>query len=183
MHNGDAFRAFTEEVITELSQVTAVDYYVQPMPSELDGRVQAIITRFIAATATERDQFQQSLPSEIRSLFSIFGHRAATLAARNQSADRKSADWLQTGLIGFTIANYIIPKKRKVELGLAVYHHVARKLELNPIDLFETAAQFGSPEIAIHLLTYGRRTDITLIKFGWQELKTPDGVKYKSVLF
>jgi hypothetical protein len=178
MHNGDAFRAFTEEVITELSQVTAVDYYIQPMPSELDGRIQAIITRFMAATATERNPFQQSLPPEIRSLFGIFGHRAATLAARNQSAD-----WLQTGLVGFTIANYIIPKKRKVELGLAVYHHVARKLELNPIDLFETAAQFGSPEIALHLLTYGRRTDITLIKFGWQEQKTPDGVKYKSVLF
>lgn len=177
MHNGDAFRAFTEEVVTELRQVTVVDYYVQPMPSPLDGRIQAIVTRFMAATATERDPFQQGLPPEIRSLFGIFGHRAATLAARTQSPD-----WLQSGLVGFTIANVVIPKRRKVELGLAVYHHVARKLELNPIDLFETAAQFGSPEIAIHLLTYGRRTDITLTKFGWQELKTPDGVKYKSTL-
>jgi hypothetical protein len=36
-----------------------------------------------------------------------------------------------------------------------------------------------SGAIADYLRVYGRRSDIGLRKYGWREIKTPDGVKYK----
>ncbi|MCP4359064.1 MAG: hypothetical protein GY796_13695 [Chloroflexi bacterium] len=174
MKNGNAFLVFTNEVTAVLNQVEVVDYYAQLLPSQLDGRFQTILNRFTAATPAEREQFQAALSPQMRSLFGIYGHRAATLAAREEAAD-----WLLSGLVGYGIANYTIPQKRKVQIGLAVYHHVARKLEINPIDLFEGAAQFVSAEIGGEMLLFGRKTDVTLNAYGWQELKTPEGIKYK----
>lgn len=176
MENGNAFRAFIQQTIEDLDDLQVVTYFAEPLPTEHDGRLQAIIHRYTQANKEERSQFQQALPAKQRSLFGIYGHRAATLAARQESAD-----WLLSGLVGFALANIEIPEKRKVEVGLAVYFHVALKLDLKPVDLFEAAAQFAGDEMAERLLVYGRRSDVTLSKYGWQELRTPEGVKYKFI--
>ena len=176
MENGNAFHAFTQQTIEALDGVMVVDYYAEPLPVELDGRMQVIVKRYQQASKEERNQFLQVLPPEQRALFGIYGHRAATLAARQQAQA-----WLLSGLVGYAIANAVIPEKRKVEVGLAVYFHVAVKLGLKPVDVFEEAAQFAPAEMAERLLVYGRRTDITLTKFGWKELNTPEGVKYKFI--
>ncbi len=176
MENGNAFRAFTEQTIAELEGTQVVEYYGEPLPSELDGRIHAVIEKYTQASSADRAQFQGALPAAQSSLFGIYGHRAASLAARQQ--DR---GWLVSGLIGFAIANAVIPEKRKVDVGLAVYFHVAEKLGLRPVDVFEEAARFAGEEMGRRLLVYGRRSDVTLSQYGWQELKTPEGVKYKFI--
>lgn len=176
MKNGHAFQMFTEEVVKTLEPLSVTAYFAQPLPADTDGRIREILDRFGAATPAERQQFQQTLPPEIRSLFGIYGHRAATLAAR-QSAPA----WLRSGLTGFAVANFTIPEKRKVAVGMAVYFHVAQKLGVNPIDLFEDVAEMAAPEIGAELLAFGRRGDVSLTRYGWRELNTPEGVKYKFI--
>ena len=95
------------------------------------------------------------------------------------AAREESRDWLLSGLIGNAIGNTIIPERRRIEVGLVVYMHVARKLAINPIDLFEEAAVYATAEFATTLHQFGRRGNVTLQQFGWKELKTPDGLKYK----
>ena len=171
--NGDSFRAFTEEAIDFLNRKKVLDYYQEPLPSPTDDRLAGMVGRFMAATDQERETFQSILSQENRSLFGIYGHRAATLSVR-----RRAPEKLLSGLVGDVIANYTIPDRRNVSLGLAVYYHCARKLGLNPIDVFDEAAGYTSPPLANLLMEFGRRTDVNLRSFGWRELVTPEGVRY-----
>ncbi len=174
MINGSAFRTFTDEVGQYLAGLNVVVYYAEPLPSAADERLRAIVARFMKGTAVEYDAFPQSLAPEQRSLFGIYGHRAATLAVR-----LNSHDWLLSGLVGAVIANYTIPQKRNVEVSLAVYHHCAQKISVSPQAVFAEAAQYAQPELAEKLAAFGQRTDVNLKQFGWQEQKTADGVRYK----
>lgn len=174
MNNGSAFRTFSDEVKQYLSGQKVVIYYAEPLPSAMDERMRGIVARFMKGTAVERDSFQDTLAPQQRSVFGIYGHRAATLAVR-----QNSREWLLNGLVGAAIANYIIPPKRNVEVSLVVYYHCAQKIGVAPATLFLDAAQFASPALAEKLAAFGQRTDVHLKQFGWQEQKTPDGVRYK----
>lgn len=171
--NGDSFRAFTEEAIDFLNRKKVLDYYQEPLPSPTDDRLAGIVGRFMAATEREREAFQSALSQANRSLFGIYGHRAATLSVRQQAPEK-----LLSGLVGDVIANHVIPDRRDVSLGLAVYHHCARKLGLNPVDIFDEAARYAGPPLANLLLHFGRRDDVNLRSFGWREVQTAEGVRY-----
>lgn len=174
MQNGSAFRAFTEDAHLFLSDLKVVVYYTESLPCATDERLRQIVDRFWRGTAVEREQFQLALAQQQRSLFGIYGHRAATLAVR-----QNSRDWLLSGLIGAVLANYVIPPRRNVEVSLAVYHHCARKIGASPVALFDEAAEAAQPELAHKLHNFGRRADVHLKQFGWQEQKTAEGVLYK----
>lgn len=172
--NGDAFRAFTAVSTAYLADWQVIDYYRQPLPSEVDERLAAMVDRLLTAAPAERVRFQQALPAAQRALFGIFGHRAATLAVR-----QAARDWLLRGLVGTAVANYVIPPRRNVDVSLALFHFCARKLGVNTVDLFDEAAAAAGEAIADHLRAFGRRSDVRLVSYGWRELKTPDGVQYK----
>ena len=172
--NGHAFQAYLEGARAVLNGVTAIDYHLSPLPAPLDERLAAIIGAFTALAVPERERFMAALSDGQRALFALFGHRAATLAAR-----RADPEQLRLGLVGNVIANYAIPDKRHVDVALAVYYHCARKLELNPQAVFDEAAQFATAEMAARLRAFGRRTDVTLRQFGWREIRSEEGVRYK----
>jgi len=174
MKNGNAFRTFVDETVQYLSGLKVVVYYAEPIPSTTDERMRVIVERFMRGTAVERDQFQQALAQEHRSPFGIYGHRAATLAVR-----QNSRDWLLSGLVGAVISNHIIPPKRNIDVSLAVYHHCAQKIGVSPLELFSEVASLAEPSLAGKLTLFGQRADINLKQFGWQEQKTPEGVRYK----
>ncbi|WP_420643652.1 hypothetical protein [Candidatus Leptofilum sp.] len=174
MKNGNAFRTFTDEAQQYLSGLKVVIYYAEPLPSSTDERLRLIVDRFLRGTAVEQEQFQLTLAQEHRSLFGIFGHRAATLAVR-----QNSQAWLLAGIVGAVIANYVISPKRNVDVSLAVYHHCARKIGYAPAELFAEAARFAQPALAEKLHSFGHRANINLKQFGWHEQKTPEGVRYK----
>ena len=172
--NGTGFQAFAQEAAQFLNGKSVVDYYAEPLPSPTDERLDEMVVRLMAATAVQRESFQASLTEAQRALFGIYGHRAATTAVRHTHPDQ-----LLRGLVGAAIANYTIPNRRNVDVALAVYYHCARKLGMNTVDLFEAAEAFAGGEIAGELAAYGRRSDVTLSKFGWREVKSPDGIRYK----
>ncbi len=174
MNNGNAFRTFTDDTVHYLSGLKVVVYYAEPIPSATDERMRGIVERFTRGTAVEQEQFQRSLGQAHRSHFGIYGHRAATLAVRQDSQE-----WLLSGLIGAVIANYVIPARRNLDVSLAVYHHCAQKVGLSPAALFSEAARYAQPPLAEKLSTFGHRADVNLKQFGWQEQTTPQGVRYK----
>ena len=174
MQNGNAFYAFTQDSLNLLEPKTVIGYYQESLPSETDEILANMVQRFMASKPAEQVAFQEALSKSMRSLFGIFGHRAVTLAVREESPDR-----LLRGIVGAVIANYVIPEKRRVEVSLAVYHYAARKLGESPADLFEKAADFATPELAAKLHQFGKRGDILLKNFGWQEIKTDEGIRFK----
>ncbi|MCL4803394.1 MAG: hypothetical protein KJ046_03785 [Anaerolineae bacterium] len=172
--NGQAYRAYLESALSVLDQLSIVDYIALPMPAPADELLAKVVSAFTGWPVVVRDQFLAGLPSDKLGLFGIFGHRAATLAVRNNDADL-----LRLGMIGNVIANTPIPANRNVDAALAVFHHCARKLETDPQTLFVDVAQFAAEDMAERLIAFGRRDDVSLKQFGWREIKTPEGVRYK----
>ncbi len=173
MQNGNAFHAFTEATAVALAGKQVIDYYQEEIPSETDAFFDDTLARFMAARPEQRDAFQARLTQEQRSLFGIYGHRAATRAVRDGSPDV-----LLQGLVGAAVANYVVPERRRVEYGLAIYHHCARKLGLNPADLFTRAADYATADFVPLLVAFGGRSDVLLDRFGWQERTDTDGRIY-----
>ena len=171
---------------TQLAQQTAVslqtsiiDYHRQPMLSEMDEELRTIVASFQQLPVDEREAFVNALPHPARKLFGIYGHRAATIAAR-----QGDPDWLRSGLVGTVIANDTIANDgmddgRKIVTALVVPQHVAIKLKLNLAELFEETAVYAHLPLSNQILN-ASRTPLSLRTFGWQELKTADGLKYKN---
>jgi hypothetical protein len=173
MKNGTEFRAFVEETAVLLKDTAVLDYFRQPLPGPLDERLGQVVARFMAAAPEQRALLLAALEKPQRALFGIYGHREATLGMREESRER-----LLRGLVGLAIAHHELDRG-SLEAALAVPHHIARKLGMNTVDLFDEAAGFVGEEIGEYLRGYGRRSDVGLRKYGWREIKTPDGVKYK----
>jgi hypothetical protein len=172
--NGTDFHTFLSETADFLSRQNLVDYFRSPLPNPADEQVAAIVNRYLSATAVQRQQFLTHFDRQQRALLALFGHRAATLAIRQQERE-----WLRLGLMGAALGNYDASERHAVEPGLAVYHHVARKLGINTVDLFDEIADVVDGEMAYLLRQFGRRSDVHLAKYGWRELKTADGIRYK----
>lgn len=174
MENGNAFKAFLAETAVTLNQLDIASYYAVPLPDGVDETLREVCGRFQQASTAQRQQFLDALTQRQQSLFGIFGHRAATLAARLEDVD-----WLRDGLVGNVISNATTPSRRSEAHSMAVYHHVARKLGLVPGVVFAEAAAFAPDDLAQRMVQFGQRTDVVLRYFGWQEVKTPDGIRYK----
>lgn len=174
MKNGDAFQSFIEETTAYLQGKTTLGYYRESLPGETDSKMEEVVARFMEAAPPQRETFQKSFAKPQRALFGIFSHRAATLAARNGSPEV-----LLKGVVAAAIVNYVIPDNRDVMIGLAVHHHCARKLDLDPADVFAQAAHYATPRMAELLIAFGKRDDINLRSFGWREIKTAEGIRYK----
>ena len=178
MKNGTAFRVFVEETTTFLDGLTVAGYYAEPLPSPTDERMAVIVARMLTAVPEQRRLFHETITDRGCSLLGIAGHRLATLAAREE-AQEAAREQLRLGLAAAAIANVTVPEKRRLDVALAIYHHCARQIGVNTVDLFDEVADLTSEETGEFLRRYGRRSDITLSKFGWREMKTPDGVKFK----
>lgn len=68
---------------------------------------------------------------------------------------------------------------RDVLVGFAVYFDCARRLGVDPVALFDTAARGRSPALRALAGTFARRGDVTLDAFGWRLESRPDGPCYR----
>jgi hypothetical protein len=172
--NGHSFYAYLEGVLTVLAPLTVLDYYAATLPSPADEALRRVISAFTAWPSLQRDRFIAALPAHKLPLFGIFGHRAATLAVR-----QSDPDWLHLGLIAFAIANYFQSEhSHNPDIAFAVFYHCARKLEMDPEQVFDAAAGYAGESFARRMRAFGRRNDVTLKLYGWREIKTPDGYRY-----
>ncbi len=173
MKNGTEFRTFVEETAVFLQETAVLDYFRHPLPGPLDERMGQIVDRFMAASPEQRGLFLAALGKSQRSLLGIWGHREATMGMREASRER-----LLRGLVGTAVAHHELDRG-SLEAALAVPYHIARKMGVNTVDLYDEAAGFVSGDIGEALQRYGRRSDVGLRQYGWREIKTPAGVKYK----
>ena len=65
---------------------------------------------------------------------------------------------------------------------LAPYHDTARRLDVAPGQIFETAASGGPPALADVVRAFGHRDDIRPERFGFVVEYTPEGPEYFSTL-
>lgn len=172
--NGQAYRAYLEAAAAVLERLSIDTYYSAVLPSPADEALAEIVSAFTAWPESARKSFISHLPPDKRALFGIFGHRAATLAVRNDDPE-----WLRLGLIGNVIANSPIPPKRNVDAALAVFYHCAQKLGLPTLELFDDTAEYATEDMALALKAFGRRDNVNIKQFGWREIKTPEGVRYR----
>lgn len=172
--NGMAYRAYLEAATVVLDRLSIETYYSSPLPAPADEALAEIVSAFTAWPPPARESFVTHLIPSKRGLFGIFGHRAATLAVRNNEPER-----LLLGLVGNVIANSPIPPKRNVDAALAVFYHCSRKLGLEPQVMFDEAVRFATDDMAAVLSEFGHRDDVTLKQYGWREIKTAKGVLYK----
>jgi hypothetical protein len=71
---------------------------------------------------------------------------------------------------------------RDLLVALAPLHHCARRLGLDPVEVFDAAAGKGvAPDIAQIAREFGRRQDITEASFGFLFEETEDGPEYWHV--
>ena len=157
-----------------LDEVSSLVYYQQPIPSTYDFFLDETVRSMISARVEQRAEFQALLTKHCRSMFGIYGHRAATRAAR----DNRSG-LLQLGIAAAVFANYVLPDNRRLEVSLAVYHYVAQKLDLEPAALFSAASDLAAPDLAAKFAAFGHRDDLVLSQYGWKEIDTPDGIRFK----
>lgn len=71
---------------------------------------------------------------------------------------------------------------RDLMAGLAPYHDVARRLDVDAGDIFETAASGGPAALADLVRAFGHRDDIRPDRFGFAVTETIDGPEYFSTL-
>lgn len=167
-----------EQTAVSLQNITIIDYHRQPMPDPLDEELRGIVAAFQQLPADEREAFIGALPHQARKMFGIYGHRAATIAVRQEEPA-----WLRSGLIGTVIANDTIANdgmddERNIVTALAVPQHCAIKLKMNLAALFAETAVYAHPPLSDSIIN-ASRTPLSLRTFGWRELKTAAGVKYK----
>lgn len=173
-NNGDAFQAFVDGVGNFLQTISVLDYYQSPIPSEVDQWFDQTVGSFQSLTPDQRSFLQVNLAQSQRALFGIYGHRNATRAVR-----KESEEFLFAGLTGLVIANYEILENRRIEVSLAIFHHCARVLSVDPAALFQQGAKYALPVLADLLIQFGRRTDINLKKYGWKAMNSQDGIVFR----
>jgi hypothetical protein len=171
----EAFLQAAVEAMTLLDGVRLRTYL--PVPdrgaSTTDDQIARVCGMLAAATAEQRASFRGSLSDHERTVLGRYGHRAATLAAREHSPDR-----LRSGLVATAIAIPANEDERDLLVGLALHHHVARHLGVSVVAVFDAAAPFAEPEVGGKFTRFARRQDVTLTAFGWQERPTPHGPSF-----
>ena len=71
---------------------------------------------------------------------------------------------------------------RDLMATLAPYHDCARRLDVRPGEIFETAASGGPPTLADVVRAFGHRDDVRPENFGFAVVDTRDGPEYFSTL-
>ena len=68
-------------------------------------------------------------------------------------------------------------------MGWAAYFDCAKRLRIDPVELFERAAQGRSPELKALADRFCRRSDVTLANFGWTLVEHDGGPCYRPATF
>jgi hypothetical protein len=107
--------------------------------------------------------------------------RVATEAVRNGSPERLEAS--VRDLLTDPEYAQLREDSRDLLVALAPLHDCARRLGLDPVTVFDAAADGAPPEIATLAREFGRRTDITEHSFAFMVEDTDEGPEYWHVPF
>jgi hypothetical protein len=93
----------------------------------------------------------------------------------------RSEALLREGLLEFVADGEAewLRDRRDLMWGMAPFHDCARRLGLDPAEVFDTAAAAGPASLADDVREFGRRTDVDGSSFGYELYDTPDGPAYR----
>lgn len=162
-------------VVTGLSAALArsKDEHVLPnltrIPSGGNVRAAQILRRI---TGPVTGELLDSLGSRDVLVLGRYGARQPAIALRTNSPARLHDALLATAICQSRRES----DPRDVMVGMALHHHVARQMGLDPAAVFEQVAGCLSDGPIRELLrTFGDRNDVTLTAFGWRQVDTADG--------
>jgi len=98
----------------------------------------------------------------------------ATIALR-----RGSESMLYLGIVATGVNAPADEDPRDIMVGLAPFVDAARRLGVEPSQLFDRAAASGGRHAEL-IRTFGRRNDVTLESFGWRVVEAAEGLTYRS---
>lgn len=175
-----AFANFVGEAATYLGGVSADDYALQPVPSDADAEIRQVCHAIGAAGPSLAAEFAAALDDHRRSVLGIFGRRVPQMVLAHDLADSERGEVLAAGLVAEAFANAGHPDFRDVLVVLALHYECARRLGLDITDVFDAAATFADADTATLMRIFGRRSDVTLARFGWREVATESGPIFES---
>ncbi len=174
-----AFTSFIAEATAYLGGVTTHVYIREPVPSTTDREILQICRAIEAAGSTLAPGFAAALDDHRRAVVGIFGSRAPQMLLAHGVPDPERGEILVAGLVAEAFANAGHRDFRDVLVGLAPHYECARRLRLDITDVFDAAALFADQDTASLMRIFGRRSDVTLPRFGWREVPTPNGPAFE----
>lgn len=170
-----AFTAFVVEATAYLKGVSRYFYVQEDAPSPTDHEVLQICRAVEAAGPARADELAAGLNEHQRIVLDMFGSRTPQITLSHGLPDDERPRVLAAGLIAEALAHAGHTDFRDVLVGLSLHYECARRLRLDPTDVFDAAAGYADEETAALMRIFGRRTDVTLKRFGYAEITTPTG--------
>jgi hypothetical protein len=175
-----AFANFVGEAAAYLGGVSAYFYVQETVPSNTDAEIRQICHAMGAAGPPLAPELAAALDAHRRTVLGIFGRRVPQMVLAHDVPDTRRGDILASGLIAEAFSNAGHRDFRDVLVGLARHYECARRLSLDITDVFDAAAGFADADTATLMRIFGRRSDVTLGRFGWREVETPNGPAFES---
>jgi hypothetical protein len=174
-----AFTTFIAEAAAYLGGVSRQRYLDEAPPSSTDGEVLQICRAIEAAGSAMAPEFAAALDRHRREVLGIFGQRVPQIVLACEVPAAVRGEVLAAGLVAEAFANAGHHDFRDVLVGLAPHYECARRLRLDITDVFDAAALFADDDTATLLRIFGRRSDVTLPRFGWREVATETGPTFE----
>jgi hypothetical protein len=177
MGNLGELAAFVERVFDRIRDDRNPHYYEQPLPNELDNQISDFVKVFIRSEAAGRELILRKSTEKNSFALIIFAERMAVLAVREQSRER-----LLEGLIALIIEGFKFDY-RDTMMVFAPLLHSARKIGVDPVELFNEAASHAKNLVSEYLIDFLKRSpnDQSLKAMGFKEVATPEGFKYERL--
>jgi hypothetical protein len=174
-----AFTDFAREASHRLDGVSRYFYLQEEVPSATDHEILQICRALEAAGPAMAGEMAAALDDHKRLLLGIFSRRSPQLVLARDIADAERGEVLAAGLVAGALAYAGHRDFREVLVGLAPHYECARRLKLDITDVFDAAALFADEETGALMRIFGRRSDVTLARFGWREIQTPTGPAFE----
>jgi hypothetical protein len=170
----NVFLAAAEEAITLLDDARRVSYLSARLPCPLDDAIARICDLFMEALPEQREIFSSTLDADHCSVLLLFSERMAVLGLRGRSYSR-----LLRGLVALAIVDSTIDLKDILPV-FSLHYHSALKLDVDPMHLFQEAAEYANSQISEQMAGFPTRKpeDKALSSMGYKEVDTPNGLMY-----
>ena len=164
----------TTKLIQQLNSISETGYGTK-LPGPHDSTFAEFARAYSRSDTDEKQRIRESIPENMRMLLLGFGDRLATVADRTRDEELL---WL--AFLAHAIEDFRYDERENV-FRLALLHHVAKKLGLDPSSLLERAAGAASARGAKRLRAFDARPPElkSLRAMKIVEERTSSGVGYR----
>jgi hypothetical protein len=172
----DKFLDIAIELVDITQNVKLLDYRNSKLPNAIDEKIIDIFNLIMAGTSSGRNEFVSLLSRDTTNLLRVFGSRMTMLGVR-----KNSYDYLLKGLVALAFAA-TETDYRDILMTISLFHHSAKKLNIDSDQLFDTASQYATDDSVRELiLGYLDRApeDQNIEQMGYREVYGSNGLIYQ----